>query len=557
MVIVFILLISILRFVYAVGLDVLPDEAYYWEWSRNLDYSYYDQGPGVGFYIRIFTAIFGNTIFALKFATIFASAVSMWIAYLIGNYLEFTKKKQYLLFSVFLFIPAFFSGSLVIMHDTCLILFWVLALYFSIRYIYKKRNLDLYLTFISLGLGFLSKHTMVFFAISLILWLIVSPKEYSLLKNVHFYFSLALAFLIISPMVFWNTQNNWDNVDAIIHLRSSGGKEYEGSNMDSFVAGQLVTLSPIWFVGIVFISITGIYFWIVEKENKWDFWNSLDGIDSARKLLVINAAILPLFFFYLSSKKMVQANWTFPSYPAIILLMISFVGTKKTKSGTVFDKLVYAGFALAILIDAFFLFPGAVGKTLNLKNYSIPNPVERYKGYKEAVTEIQNFKNLKHPDSILIANRYQDAAIASWYIKNQPFVQSLNILQKNQYTYWSKMEKGKDYLLFYIQENTCEKSFVFFQPLLESMFEEVIEYPEKEIVMDGMSVKRYQIWYGKNYKQDWATTFFSPLNNQIIFLHSQGLIGEESKGNSKSQKRLIEAVQSYLLGKGEINCSVF
>src|SRR5262245_13580340 len=33
-------------------LDLSPDEAHYWDWSRHLDWSYYSKGPLVAYLIR-------------------------------------------------------------------------------------------------------------------------------------------------------------------------------------------------------------------------------------------------------------------------------------------------------------------------------------------------------------------------------------------------------------------------------------------------------------------------------------------------------------------------
>src|SRR6516225_809051 len=40
-------------------LDLAPDEAHYWDWSRHLDWSYYSKGPLVAFLIRAGTALAG------------------------------------------------------------------------------------------------------------------------------------------------------------------------------------------------------------------------------------------------------------------------------------------------------------------------------------------------------------------------------------------------------------------------------------------------------------------------------------------------------------------
>src|SRR5438046_10009583 len=40
-------------------LDLAPDEAHYWDWSRHLDWSYYSKGPLVAYLIRAGCALAG------------------------------------------------------------------------------------------------------------------------------------------------------------------------------------------------------------------------------------------------------------------------------------------------------------------------------------------------------------------------------------------------------------------------------------------------------------------------------------------------------------------
>src|SRR5947208_1127731 len=43
----------------ACPLDLAPDEAHYWDWSRHLDWSYYSKGPLVAWLIRGSCELFG------------------------------------------------------------------------------------------------------------------------------------------------------------------------------------------------------------------------------------------------------------------------------------------------------------------------------------------------------------------------------------------------------------------------------------------------------------------------------------------------------------------
>src|SRR5712692_10263452 len=46
--------------VYHCPLDLAPDEAHYWDWSRHLDWSYYSKGPLVAYLIRAGCALTGS-----------------------------------------------------------------------------------------------------------------------------------------------------------------------------------------------------------------------------------------------------------------------------------------------------------------------------------------------------------------------------------------------------------------------------------------------------------------------------------------------------------------
>ena len=48
-------------------MQLVPDEAYYWLWSKHLAASYRDKGPAIGWTIALGTKLFGNTVFGIRF----------------------------------------------------------------------------------------------------------------------------------------------------------------------------------------------------------------------------------------------------------------------------------------------------------------------------------------------------------------------------------------------------------------------------------------------------------------------------------------------------------
>jgi len=55
------------RFWFATHLELVPDEAYYWLWSKHLAASYRDKGPAIAWTIAAGTKLFGDTVFGIRF----------------------------------------------------------------------------------------------------------------------------------------------------------------------------------------------------------------------------------------------------------------------------------------------------------------------------------------------------------------------------------------------------------------------------------------------------------------------------------------------------------
>jgi hypothetical protein len=253
--------------------------------------------------------------------------------------------------------------------------------------------------------------------------------------------------------------------------------------------------------------------------------------------------------------RVIQANWLYASYLPMSLLFIYHLNLKNYE-----NKLFFEGLMIALILDLFSVLSIPISKTLNLSIDPYYILGTRNLGFQEIAAEVTQIQKEKYPDSKIITNRYQDAAILSWYLPDKPFINSVNILQKNQYNYWYDMEYGKDYLLVYIQEKTCTKSFIFFQPILAKMFEKIEEYPEKNIYVDGYLVKRMQIWYLKNYQKNWAEDISELLQHQMV---QEGMvIGLKNKEETEKIKRDktdqfsgIGLIKGYLERSGEMECS--
>ena len=66
-------------------LDLSPDEAHYWHWSRRLDWSYYSKGPLVAWLIRGSCELFGTSAFAVRVPAVLSSAALLAAVFVLAR----------------------------------------------------------------------------------------------------------------------------------------------------------------------------------------------------------------------------------------------------------------------------------------------------------------------------------------------------------------------------------------------------------------------------------------------------------------------------------------
>src|SRR5260221_405156 len=114
-VIIAVLAFSVYRLWYCPNLELVGDEAYYWLWSRHLDICYLDKGPVIAWIIAAGTALFGQTVFGIRFfAVILSSATGIGI-YLLARRLFSDRVALWALIMAG-GVPLFFVGAIPVTH---------------------------------------------------------------------------------------------------------------------------------------------------------------------------------------------------------------------------------------------------------------------------------------------------------------------------------------------------------------------------------------------------------------------------------------------------------
>ena len=127
----FILALTGIRFTMLGTSDLSFDEAHYWMWSDRLAPAYFSKGPGIAFFIRASTAIFGATEFGVRFWSPILGAATTLLLYYFTRKL-FNERAAFWTVIALNAIPLFNVGNLVMTIDPLSIFFWVAASFSSL-----------------------------------------------------------------------------------------------------------------------------------------------------------------------------------------------------------------------------------------------------------------------------------------------------------------------------------------------------------------------------------------------------------------------------------------
>ncbi len=249
--IVFLVVTSVLRLCLLPMKELAADEAYYWDWSRHLALGYYDQGPLIAYLIRLTTAVAGVNEFGVRLGVWGVSCGTLLGAYVFTC--RFASAKAGFLTVLFLALtPLFTAGSLIATYDPPLVFFWMLSLLALERALFASdgRSQDRGWAAAGLwsGLGLLSKHTMLFIAPCLLLFLLLSRPHRRWLSRPHPYLAFLLMLLLYSGVLWWNATHHWWTFG---HLGYLVGKD-AGTPLRRFgdlIGSQALLIGPGLFLG--------------------------------------------------------------------------------------------------------------------------------------------------------------------------------------------------------------------------------------------------------------------------------------------------------------------
>jgi undecaprenyl-diphosphatase len=420
------------------GLDLSPDEAHYWEWSRRLDLSYYSKGPLIAYLIAGLTAVFGSSAFGIRFGAVALSLVGAWALYRLGHVLFGRPEPGALAVIGLQLTPLVAAGSLLTTIDSPFVVAWTLGLWAAHRALVSGGTRAWILLGLAVGVGSLAKYAMLFLLPGLAVYLWLAPEHRRPLSWRGPLLAAIAALVSLSPVLVWNARTAWVSAR---HVASQGrGHGLAPEHLAEFLGSQILVLTPLVATLLGWGLWVGIREGLVRRREPYRF------------LLAFAAPVLG-FYCLVALQSKVQANWAAATYPPLALATAGLLLDRRrvltVDRRRAQTRLLAAAAAVALGVSA----AGHVVDRLDLPRGL--DPTRRLRGWAELGRAVgRTVERMPHPQrTFLVSDRYQVTSELAFYTPGRPPAYNFNLGRRlNQYDFWEGPDSRLGWDAVYVAE---------------------------------------------------------------------------------------------------------
>lgn len=408
----FLLCWTALNFIQSYTLEVHGDEAYYWMYSRFLDWGYFDHPPMVAVFIRIGDSIMHNEL-GLRLLTVFTNSCSLYLIWLILKKYAVDAKWFILVVSgLFIFHMYGFTTT----PDSPLLFFTVLFYFVYQRYVGKDSwQLALLLALITACLLYSKYHGVLLIGFTVC-------SNIKLLGRKSFWLIAALALALYVPHIYWQVQHGYPSLKY--HLFDRSAEQYDPAFTYLYPLGQLAMAGPLvgWFL-----------FYSAFKVKITDVFV---------RGLVFNCVGTFLFFMATTLKGEVQMHWTLIAFvPLVMLVLISFRQSVVPPRWFYTLGVVNIAFILFIRIALLFQFPFVMDI----------GQLESYFGFRSWTRHVERIVGKNY---LIIRDGFQDPSKYNYYSNSSRSMSyDSRYYRKTQYDSWPIEDSLQHKRAYYMQDN--------------------------------------------------------------------------------------------------------
>ncbi|HSF45502.1 MAG TPA: glycosyltransferase family 39 protein [Chitinophagaceae bacterium] len=407
--------------------DLHRDEYLHLDQANHLAWGFISVPPFTSWVAWVIKAL-GNDVFWVKFfPALFGSLTVLYVWKIVeelgGNLFARTIAAMAIVFSVILRINTLFQPN------TFEIFFWTAFYFYLIRYINRKKAIDLYIMALVLALAFLNKYNVLFLGAGLLPALLVSPQR-KMLASKHLWFALALFLFLIHGNIIWQIHNG---IPFIRHMKELADTQLVNMSRMDFMKEQfLFFLNSIFLLVFAFF---GCFRYAPFKPYRFVF---------------LGFVISIILYIYFRAK----GYYSIGLYPVLIGFgAVYFEQLTRNRNnirvlGIAFLILVFLPFvrlafpymkAEKMVADTTFYRDAGLLKWEDGKEHHMQQDFADMLGWRELAYKVDSAVNtLKEKDEVLIlASNYGQAGAINYYSINALHAVSFNA----DYLNWFRMDK--------------------------------------------------------------------------------------------------------------------
>lgn len=367
---------------------LFEDEAYYYVWSKDLAFGYFDHPPMVALWAAIGNSIFDGEL-GLRFLSTVSFSLMLWVIWSMVDFKE--KWKHVSLFFLIVVSLTFWQVfGFIITPDTPLLLFTALFLLAYKRFLANESLVNiLFLGFTMAGMLYSKYH-----GILVIGFVVISHVK--LLKNPRFWMAGLFGLILFIPHLNWQYQNGFPSFEY--HLKERGKKPYSVVNNLTHLVNMVAV------VGLTFPVVYNAFF---KQKVKNIFERSL-------KVIVYGFFV---FFLISSFNTEPQAQWVIVILIPILLVVFPFF-VEHQKARRWLMILGSIQFGIILIIRVFFAFPSISPVELE------PHVSQQW---------IPDLKTNTESKPVVFVNSYRNASLYNFYTGIKTHSYSILKGRKSQY----------------------------------------------------------------------------------------------------------------------------
>ncbi len=277
----------IVHMIFATNYGYFRDELYYIvSGTQHLSLGYVDFPPFIAYVAALLYVVSKDSLISIHVVPALVESILVFVTGMIARELGGRRKAQLLAAISTLLTLDFLAFGSIFTPDSFDSLWWSLLAYLIIRIIKRKEPKLWIVAGLVVGIGLLTKLTIIFFVTALFISFLAIPSSRKYLRSKWIAVGGLLAIAFILPMTYWNFANGW----PMIQFYESFRGDFSGGGPWSFIFSQVGGIS---FLNVP-IFLIGVYFYLRSEGG-----SQLRAVGLSYIILFVFMTILDMKVYYL------------------------------------------------------------------------------------------------------------------------------------------------------------------------------------------------------------------------------------------------------------------